>query len=170
MVVDPRSAFLTQERFRGADALLCGWPDELADTAGIGPRAHVVALAHDPKLDDPALVVALRRRARYVGALGGRRSHAARLARLRDTGVSDDELARIHAPVGLDLGAHRPPDIALGILAEIVAEANRVRGRGGATSDSVRREVPSEVVGTAQRVSASPRAGTGALRAGSAGR
>ena len=127
VVVDARSAFLTRERFPEADALLLGWADELADRAGIGPYAHVVVLTHEPRFDDPALVVALRRGARYVGALGSRRTHSARLVRLRDAGLGDRELARIHAPIGLDLGGHTPSDIALGILAEIVAEENRRR-------------------------------------------
>ena len=122
VVVDPRSAFLTRERFPDADDLLTGWADELADPAGIDEGAHVVALAHDPKIDDPAITAALRRGARYVGALGSRRSHAERLERLRAAGASEGDLARIHAPVGFDLGGHTPADIALGILAEIVAE------------------------------------------------
>ncbi len=122
VVVDPRAAFLTRERFPDADQLLLGWADELADRAGIDAAAHVVAVAHDPKIDDPAIITALRRGAFYVGALGSRRTHGQRLARLREAGLDDAQLARIHAPVGLDLGGHTPADIALGILAEIVAE------------------------------------------------
>jgi len=125
VVIDARSAFLTRERFPDADVLLVGWADEIAETAGIDRHAYVVALAHDPKADDPAMVTALRSDARYIGALGSRRSHAARVVRLRDAGVSDAQLARVHAPVGIDLGGHRPSDIALGILAEIVTEDNR---------------------------------------------
>ncbi len=124
VVVDARTAFLTRERFPDADELLVGWADELADWAGIDEGAHVVALAHDPKFDDPAITMALRRGARYVGALGSRRTHAERLERLRGVGVSEADLARIHAPVGLDLGGHTPANIALGILAEIVSERN----------------------------------------------
>jgi xanthine dehydrogenase accessory factor len=122
VVMDPRAAFLTRERFPDADQLLPGWADELADLAGIELAASVVALAHDPKIDDPAIITALRRGAFYVGALGSRRTHAQRLARLREAGLDDADLARIHAPVGLDLGGHTPADIALGILAEIVAQ------------------------------------------------
>ena len=129
VVIDARTAFATRERFPDADDLLIGWADELADRAGIDSEAHVVTLAHDPKFDDPALLVALRRGARYVGALGSRRTHAARLTRLREAGIGPSDLARIHAPVGYDLGRHDPADIALGILAEIVAERNRGASR-----------------------------------------
>ena len=124
-VVDARTAFLTRERFPDADLLLVGWADDLADRAGIDESAYVVTLAHDPKFDDPAIVTALRRGARYVGALGSRRAHAERLERLRDAGLGEADLARIHAPIGLDLGGHTPPEIALGILAEIVSERGR---------------------------------------------
>lgn len=127
IVVDSRHAFLTRERFPDADALLEGWADELADQAGIDDGAHVLALAHDPKIDDPAIAIALRRRARYVGALGSRRSHAQRVARLREAGLGDRDLDRIHAPVGLALGGNTAADIALGILAEIVSERHRRR-------------------------------------------
>jgi len=122
VVVDARTAFLTRERFPDADELLVGWADELADRAGIDESAHVVALTHDPKFDDPAVTTALRRGARYVGVLGSQRTHAERCERLRDAGASEADLARIHAPVGLDLGGRTPADIALGILAEIVSE------------------------------------------------
>lgn len=129
-VIDARPAFVTPERFPDADGLFVGWADELADRVGIDEVAHVVVLSHDPKFDDPALTTALRRRARYVGALGSTRTHAARLARLREAGVGEADLVRIHGPIGIDLGAHAPADIALGILAEIVAERNRGAGRG----------------------------------------
>jgi xanthine dehydrogenase accessory factor len=132
VVMDPRAAFLTRERFPDADQLLPGWADELADLAGIELAASVVALAHDPKIDDPAIITALRRGAFYVGALGSRRTHAQRLERLREAGLDDADLARIHAPVGLDLGGHTPADIALGILAEIVAQ--RHAGRRAAST------------------------------------
>lgn len=142
VVIDARSAFVTRERFPNADELLVGWADELAERAGIDEGAHVVVLTHDPKVDDPALITALQRGARYVGALGSRRTHAARLARLRDAGISDADLARIHAPIGLDLGGHTPPEIALGILAEIVAQ------RHHQTATNASRRLPAEVPGT----------------------
>ena len=128
VVVDARSAFATRERFPDADEIHVGWADELADRAGIDAGAHVVVLAHDPKLDDPALVTALRRGSRYVGALGSRRTQAARRARLREAGIDDAELDRIHGPIGLDLGGRAPAEIALAILAEIVAERHGAPG------------------------------------------
>lgn len=125
VVVDPRTAFLTRERFPDADALVDGWADEVADQAGIDQGAHLLALAHDPKIDDPGIVTALGRGSLYVGALGSRRTHALRVARLLEAGVSAEDLGRIHAPVGLDLGGHTPAEIAVAILAEIVAERHR---------------------------------------------
>jgi xanthine dehydrogenase accessory factor len=117
-IVDPRQAFATQERFPGV-ALSGDWPDAAMRALAPDPRTAVVVLTHDPKLDDPALAVALRSPAFYVGALGSKKTHAARLERLRAHGLSDAELARIHAPVGLDLGARSPAEIAVSILAEI---------------------------------------------------
>jgi len=125
VVVDGRAAFATRERFPDADEVLVGWLDEVADRAGVDEPASVVALTHDAKFDDPAIAVALRRGARYVGALGSRRTHAARLARLREWGIDEADLARIHGPIGLDLGGDTPVEIALAILAEIVAERHR---------------------------------------------
>ncbi len=126
-VVDPRGAFATRERF-GADVALNGeWPDDAMRALAPDARTAVVTLTHDPKLDDPALEVALRGPAFYVGALGSRRTHAKRLDRLRDAGLDDAALARIAAPVGLDIGAVTAPEIALSVLAEIVA-----RRRGAA--------------------------------------
>ncbi len=125
VVIDARSAFATRERFPDADEILVGWADDLADRAGIDGTAHVVCLAHDAKFDDPALAMALRRGARYVGALGSRRAHLARLERLRAVGLDDGVLARIHGPIGLDIGAATPAEIALAILAEIIAERHR---------------------------------------------
>ena len=93
VVIDPRAAFLTRERFPDADELIEGWPDEVADRAGINETANVVALAHDPKIDDPVLVSALRRGSLYVGALGSRRSTCQRVARLREAGLDDAESA-----------------------------------------------------------------------------
>lgn len=135
VVVDPRAAFATRERFPDADEILIGWADELADRAGIGAGAHVVVLAHDPKIDDPALTTALRRGARYVGALGSRRTHAARVLRLREAGMSESDVARIHGPIGLGLGGNTPPEIALAILAEVVVERGRSSVRDGVEDD-----------------------------------
>ncbi len=120
VVVDPRRAFATEERFPDVE-LVAEWPDEALRALDLDRRTAVVTLTHDPKLDDPALEVALRSPAFYVGALGSRRTHTKRIARLRASGLADEEIARIHAPVGLDIGAVSPAEIALAILAEIVA-------------------------------------------------
>lgn len=115
-VIDPRTGFLTAERFPGL-VLAPAWPDEvLAPDA----RTAVAALSHDPKIDDPALIAALRSPAGYIGALGSRRTHARRLDRLRQAGFDDDALARLRAPIGLDLGGRAPPEIAVAVLAEII--------------------------------------------------
>lgn len=120
IVVDPRGAFATAERF--PDATLNGaWPDEALAEIGPDSMTAVVALTHDPKLDDPALAAALGSAAFYIGALGSRKSHARRLERLRKMGFTDDQLGRIRAPVGLDLGGRRPAEIAVSILAQALA-------------------------------------------------
>ena len=127
VIVDARGAYATRERFPHADEVIVGWADEVADRAGIDADAHVVVLGHDPKLDDPAVAIALRRRARYVGAMGSRTTLAERRERLRASGITNEELARLHSPIGLDLGGRTPAEIALAIMAEIVA------GRHGAS-------------------------------------
>ena len=138
VVLDPRSAFATRERFPRADEIIVGWPDEVADRAGIGPQAHVAVLSHDPKIDGPALEIALRRGCRYVGLLGNRRTQADRVARLRAAGLGPEQLERLRGPIGLDLGGDSPPEIALAILAEIVAQRHGASGRpltqGGAAT------------------------------------
>ncbi len=118
VIVDPREAFATEVRFPGVE-LTSAWPDQALAALAPDARTAVVTLTHDPKLDDPALAVALRSPAFYVGALGSRRTHEARLERLRERGLGDAELARIHAPVGLDVGARSPAEIAVSILAEV---------------------------------------------------
>jgi xanthine dehydrogenase accessory factor len=119
-VVDPRRAFATDDRFPGV-TVSTAWPDEAMDALVPDARTAVVTLTHDPKLDDPALDRALRSEAFYIGALGSRRTHAARLARLRDMGHGDAALGRIRGPVGLPINAVTAPEIALAIMAEIVA-------------------------------------------------
>jgi xanthine dehydrogenase accessory factor len=123
-VVDPRRAFATVERFPGVE-IAGDWPDEALRRLGIDRRTAVVTLSHDPKLDDPALLVALRSDAFYVGSLGSRRSHAARLQRLEAAGLTESETGRIHAPVGLDIGARSPAEIAVAIMAEITQALRR---------------------------------------------
>ncbi len=124
-VVDPRRAFNTPERFPGM-ALDHEWPDEALAALAPDARTAVVTLTHDPKLDDPALEVALRSPAFYIGALGSRRTHAKRVERLRAAGLEDAAIARIAAPVGLDIGAVTAPEIALSVMAQVVA---RRRGK-----------------------------------------
>ena len=128
IVVDPRPALATAERFPGI-TLMEDWPDEALDLAQLDARSAVVALTHDPKLDDPALDRALRSPAFYIGALGSRRSHAARLERLAELGHAADSLTRIRGPVGLPIAAVTAPEIALSILAELVAVRRGGRGR-----------------------------------------
>lgn len=120
-IVDPRQAFASESRFPGVN-LNHDWPD--AAMAALDPdrRTAVVTLTHDPKLDDPALTIALKSDAFYIGSLGSNRTHARRLERLREAGLSEAELARIHAPIGLDIGAVSPAEIAISVMGEITAE------------------------------------------------
>ncbi len=129
IVIDPRRAFATGPRFPGVK-VVGEWPAEAMALLGLDRRTAVVTLAHDPKIDDPALAAALRSEAFYVGALGSRRSHAARLERLRALGFADADLGRIHGPVGLAIGAVSPGEIAVSILAQLV-ERLRALGRPG---------------------------------------
>ncbi len=121
IVVDGRASFATRERFPDVDRLLVGWPDEIFPQISLSPKDAVAVLTHDPKFDEPAIVEALRHGCRYVGSIGSRRTHADRRERLRAAGLSDQELTRIRGPIGLDLGGRRPAEIALSILAEVVA-------------------------------------------------
>ena len=132
-VVDPRSAFATGERFPGV-TLSTEWPDEVLPRLAPDRRTAVVTLTHDPKIDDPALAAALRSQAFYIGALGSRKTHAARTHRLQKAGFSEAEIARIRGPVGLAIGALTPAEIAVSILAEITQtlRADRIRERAAA--------------------------------------
>lgn len=125
-VIDPRSAFATEERFAGV-ALVREWPDAALARLQPDRRTAIAVLTHDPKIDDPALQAALASDAFYVGALGSRRTQAARLERLRAEGVGDRDLARIHGPIGLDIGAATPAEIAIAIMAEVTASLRRRR-------------------------------------------
>ena len=118
VINDPRAAFATPARFPG-EVLSQDWPDEALRAFGLDARTALVLLTHDPKLDDPALIEALNSDLFYIGALGSSRTHAKRVARLRDAGLSDAQIARINAPVGLDIGAAGPAEIALSILAQM---------------------------------------------------
>jgi xanthine dehydrogenase accessory factor len=117
-IIDPRTRFASAERFPGV-RLQTEWPDEALAAHGLNARSAVVALTHDPKLDDPALTAALKSQAFYIGALGSKQTHARRLERLAVQGFSQAELARIHGPIGLNIGARSPAEIAIAILAEI---------------------------------------------------
>ena len=120
VIVDPRSAFATEERFGDAE-IVCDWPDEALPNIGMDRRTALIALTHDPKIDDPALIAALASEAFYVGALGSKKTHAKRVERLLRAGVPAADLERIHAPIGLDIGAQGAPEIAVSIIAEITA-------------------------------------------------
>lgn len=128
-LVDPRAAFATPERFPTVAAIHRRWPDEALASLNLDDASYVVVLSHDPKLDDPALRVALASRARYVGVLGSKRANQERLARLRDAGLADSQLARLHAPIGLPLGGRSTVDIAVSILAELVQARNATAPR-----------------------------------------
>ena len=128
-VVDPRARFATPDRFPDADEVIAAWPEEaFARLGGIDPATSIVVLTHDPKLDDAALTIALRSPARFVGAMGSRRAQASRRERLLAAGMAEEELERLSAPVGLDLGAIGREETALSVLAEVVAARH---GRDG---------------------------------------
>jgi xanthine dehydrogenase accessory factor len=118
-VIDPRTAFATPERFPDV-RLLAEWPQDALPAIGLDRYTAVASLTHDPKVDDPALIAALKADCFYVGALGSRKTHAKRLERLAAAGLSEAEIARIHAPIGLDLGGRSPPEIAVAVMAQIV--------------------------------------------------
>jgi xanthine dehydrogenase accessory factor len=125
-IVDPRAAFATEARFPG-HRLVVEWPDRALRDLGLDARAAVVTLTHDPKLDDPALLTALASPAFYVGCLGSRKTHASRLSRLKEAGVDEAALARLRGPVGLPIGATSPAEIAVSIVAEIIAALRGAR-------------------------------------------
>src|SRR5215211_7521469 len=125
-VVDPRGAWATTNRFPGVKVVQ-EWADEAFDKMGLDVSTAVVTLTHDPKLDDPALEAALKSDVFYVGALGSKRTHAKRKDRLREAGITDEQFARIHGPVGLNIGAKSPAEIAVSILGQIIeARARRL--------------------------------------------
>jgi xanthine dehydrogenase accessory factor len=118
IVVDPRQSFATEARFPGLE-LSTEWPDEALERLKPDHRSAIVTLTHDPKLDDPALAVALRSECFYIGALGSKRTHAARCGRLKEMGFTDAELARIHGPIGLSIGGVSPAEIAVSIVGQM---------------------------------------------------
>ncbi|MCE8507650.1 XdhC family protein [Ruegeria pomeroyi] len=125
VVIDPREAFASDARFPG-ETILHDWPDEAVAKLGLDARTALVLLTHDPKLDDPALEAALAADVFYIGALGSTRTHAKRVARMHEAGFTDAQIGRIHGPVGLDIGAAGPAEIAVAILAQMTAV---LRGR-----------------------------------------
>ena len=129
VVIDARAIFATQDRFGHVDELIMRWPEDALQEITLNESTYVVTLTHDEKLDTPALIYALEHPVGYIGALGSRRTHAKRVTALRAAGVSDAQIARIHAPIGLELGGRSPGEIALAIIAEIVQVRNG-RGKG----------------------------------------
>ena len=121
IVCDARAVFATRERFPSADEIVVAWPDEYLQTAEVDARSVITVLTHDPKFDVPVLKEALNTPAGYIGAMGSRRTHDNRTARLKEEGVTHEQLARISSPIGLDIGARTPEETAIAIAAEIVA-------------------------------------------------
>jgi xanthine dehydrogenase accessory factor len=120
-VCDARAVFATRERFPTADEVVVAWPDEFLKTAEVDPRTVICVLTHDPKFDVPIIKEALKTPAGYIGAMGSRRTHNNRTARLKEEGVTEEELSRISSPIGLDIGARTPEETAVAIAGEIIA-------------------------------------------------
>jgi len=121
VVIDARAAFATRERFPHADELIVAWPDEVLQEMDLNPSTSVAVLTHDPKFDEPTLQVVLSRKVGYVGAIGSRKTKEERDERLKQQGLTDEQLRRIHGPIGLNIGATSPEEMALAIMAELVA-------------------------------------------------
>jgi len=121
IVADGRTAFLDQDRFPGADELILAWPAEAFERIGLDSSCYICLLSHDPKFDEPALQISLQSSAAYIGAIGSKKTQAARRDRLRELGLTDEQVARLHGPIGLDLGGRQPAETALSILAEMTA-------------------------------------------------
>ena len=121
IVCDARAVFATRERFPSADEVVVAWPDEFLKTAEVDRRSVICVLTHDPKFDVPVLKESLNTPAGYIGAMGSRRTHDNRTARLKEEGVTDEQLARVSSPIGLDIGARTPEETAVAIAAEIIA-------------------------------------------------
>jgi xanthine dehydrogenase accessory factor len=121
IVCDARAVFATRDRFPSADEVVVAWPDEFLETAEVDARSVICVLTHDPKFDVPVLKAALETEAGYIGAMGSRRTHDNRTARLKEEGVSEGQLGRISSPVGLDIGSRTPEETAVAIAAEVIA-------------------------------------------------
>jgi len=133
-VADPRTKFANPQRFPHADAIIPEWPQKAVEQIEIGPSTYCVILTHDPKIDEPALTAVLGKNAAYIGAIGSRKTHTERFERMARHGVSAAALDEVYAPIGLDLNAETPEEIALAIMAEIIAV--RRGGRGGFMKDA----------------------------------
>lgn len=121
VIVDARAAFATRERFPHADELIVEWPDDVLEKMDLNPSTSVAVLTHDPKFDEPTLKVVLSRQVGYVGAIGSRKTSEERSERLKKQGLTDEQMSRIHGPIGLNIGSASPEEMALAIMAEIVA-------------------------------------------------
>lgn len=135
VIIDPRSVWGNEERFPHVDRLIQSWPDDAFEQITMTRSTAIAVLTHDPKLDDPALKIALNGPAFYVGALGSKSTHAKRCERLLNDGISETQLSRLHAPIGLDIGAQSPEEIALAIMAEVV-EAHREQNQLSAEKET----------------------------------
>jgi xanthine dehydrogenase accessory factor len=148
-ICDAREPFVTSPRFSRDAEVVVDWPDRYMEGRELGPRDVVLVFTHDPKFDEPALLAALGSGAGYVGALGSRRTQEKRVERLREAGVDDEQIARIHAPCGLDLGARTPPETAVSVLAEVIAvRADRSGKSLRETSGPIHAEAAAEAVGS----------------------
>lgn len=125
-LVDPRTAFASETRFAEVDAIYHEYPGAALPQIGIDDQTYIVVLTHDPKIDDPALITALGSQAAYIGVLSSRKTHAKRTLRLKEAGISAEQLDRLHVPIGLDVGSKSPEEIAVSIMAEIIAVKNKV--------------------------------------------
>jgi len=124
VVIDARAAFATRERFPHADEIIAAWPDHVLEKMELYPSISVAVLTHDPKFDEPTLKVLLSQRVGYIGAIGSRKTSVQRAERLKQQGITDEQLRRLHGPIGLNIGATSPEEIALAIIAEIVATSH----------------------------------------------
>jgi xanthine dehydrogenase accessory factor len=155
VVADPRAKFANRERFPDADEVLQEWPDEALAHLQVDNSTYLVLLTHDPKIDEPTLAAALETRAAYIGAIGSRKTHAERFERMARWGVAAEQLKRVYAPVGLDLGGRTPQETALAIIAEVVAVKNH---RSGSSLRDTDRPIGDETAGGGRE---SPEAGPG---------
>jgi xanthine dehydrogenase accessory factor len=128
IVSDARAKLATSERFPDADQIIQAWPDDALAQLELPPSTYVAILTHDPKFDEPALLGSIETHARYIGAVGSRNTNASRRERLIEAGLSDESLARIRGPIGLDIGAETPEEMAISIMAEIIAVRHQREG------------------------------------------